>query len=183
MLYDRGYKVGKNDLEKTYDQFKTEHGVGVQRSNLDLQTVHNDDETKIIQLLFGYGPKLSKKGLEEVYLDIQGISNISAIVVVKDGATPQVKRAAVRCNVEIFLDKELMFNVTKHEIQPKFETMDLEEKKKLLKQYSIKDSQLPRMLKSDPIARYYGLKRRDVIRIMKDKLSTKEKYFTYRMVW
>ena len=53
MLYDRGYKVGKNDLEKTYDQFKTEHGVGVQRSNLDLQTVHNDDETKIIQLLFG----------------------------------------------------------------------------------------------------------------------------------
>ena len=35
---------------------------------------------------------------------------------VKDGATPQVKRAAVRCNVEIFLDKELMFNVTKHEV-------------------------------------------------------------------
>lgn len=61
--------------------------------------------------------------------------------------------------------------------------MDLEDKKKLLKQYSIKDTQLPRMLKSDPVARYYGLKRRDVIRIEKDKLSSNEKYYTYRMVW
>ena len=61
--------------------------------------------------------------------------------------------------------------------------MDAEEKESLLKQYNIKDTQLPRMLTTDPIARYYGLKRKDVIRIIKQKLNSNEVYNTYRVIW
>ena len=68
-----------------------------------------------LKLYFKDGPKLTKKNLQNVYLDIQNTA-ASAIVVVEDGSTPMVKRAAANCNVEIFLDKELMFNVTKHEV-------------------------------------------------------------------
>ena len=52
MMNDRGYKVGKNMLEKTYEEFKDEYGIGVSRSELDAQFEHYDDERKIIKIIF-----------------------------------------------------------------------------------------------------------------------------------
>ncbi len=40
-----------------------------------------------------------------------------------------------------------------------------EEKEELLKRYKLKDGQLPKIQKSDAVARYYGLQRGQVVRI------------------
>lgn len=47
--------------------------------------------------------------------------------------------------------------ITKHVAQ--HIALALEEKKTLLAKYKIRDNQLPRIQPSDPVARYYGLKR------------------------
>ena len=82
--------------------------------------------------------------------------------------------------IEIFTLSELTVNIIEHELVPKHILLSLKEKEDLLKRYRIKDSQLPKILMSDPVARYLGLKRGDVVKIER-KSETAGKYITYRI--
>lgn len=93
--------------------------------------------------------------------------NISrAIIVVQTGMTPSAKQSLVdmapKYTLEVFREAELMINVTAHELVPEHVVMTTDEKKELLTRYKLKEHQLPRIQLSDPIARYYGLRRGQV---------------------
>ena len=80
---------------------------------------------------------------------------------------------APKYNLERFMEQELMINITEHELVPKHAVLTETEKKELLlwvivydfshsncfSRYKLKDQQLPRIQKSDPVARYFGLAR------------------------
>lgn len=93
--------------------------------------------------------------------------NISrAIIVAQNGMTPSAKQALVdmapKYSLEQFREAELMINITEHELVPKHVVMTPEEKKELLQRYKLKEQQLPRVQQSDPVARYFGLRRGQV---------------------
>ena len=48
--------------------------------------------------------------------------------------------------LEFFYEYEMLFNVTKHFLVPKHELISNTEKKKLLKNYNVRSSQLPKIL-------------------------------------
>ena len=55
---------------------------------------------------------------------------------------------------EVFKDKELMINVTKHELVPAHAVLIEEEKQTLLKRYGLKETELGQIQRGDPVARY-----------------------------
>ncbi|KAM3293139.1 hypothetical protein ACQJBY_036607 [Aegilops geniculata] len=84
--------------------------------------------------------------------------------------------------VDVFQITELLVNITKHVLKPKHEVLTAEEKAKLLKEYNVVDSQLPRMLETDAVARYYGLGKGTVVKFTYDSELTVD-HVTYRCIF
>ncbi|GET87790.1 DNA-directed RNA polymerases II, putative [Leishmania tarentolae] len=82
---------------------------------------------------------------------------------------------------ELFEEDELSVNITRHELVPKHTPLSEEELKDVLHAHALQLHQLPRILSTDPVARYYGLKRGQVVRIERKSMSA-GLYVTYRQV-
>jgi DNA-directed RNA polymerase subunit H (RpoH/RPB5) len=75
-------------------------------------------------------------------------------------------------NTEIFWDHEFMFNIIEHSYQPKFEIMSKEEIDNFENTYIVTKREMPKMDKTDIIARYYNLNVGDIIRIIRPSTSS-----------
>lgn len=108
----------------------------------------------------------------------------SGIILLPGKLTQQAKQKVQEINqaiqVEIFQVSELVVNITEHELVPQHILLSKEDKDKLLKRYKIKENQLPKILVTDPVARYLGLKRGDVVKIIRVS-ETAGRYITYRI--
>jgi len=71
--------------------------------------------------------------------------------------------------IEYYDTEDLIINITKHDIMPKFEVYNTDEKKKEILDLldNINPKLFPKMLISDPISKYYNLKIGDIIKIIR----------------
>jgi DNA-directed RNA polymerase subunit H (RpoH/RPB5) len=82
---------------------------------------------------------------------------------------------------EVFIENELMADTIDYDYQPEFEHLTKKEKEDVIKSYNVKDTQIPKMYSSDPVAKYFNLKNNDVIRITRpSEVSGKE--IGYRII-
>lgn len=90
-------------------------------------------------------------------------------MVLQGGLTPSAKQAILTMApayiMEYFLENELVINVTKHCLVPEHIVLSPDEKMAVLKKYKLQENQLNRILMNDPVCRFFGCKRGQVIQI------------------
>jgi DNA-directed RNA polymerase I, II, and III subunit RPABC1 len=189
MLNDRGYRIGEQDLEQTLEDFKEKYANGgddeVDKDAIVIYATDKTDPNKQIFVFFPKEPKVGVKKIKEYAEKMKEAEVSNAILVVPTALTAFAKSAlqdvfAPKFLIEQFQEQELLVNITEHNLVPKHQVLKEVEKQTLLKRYRVKETQLPRIQLHDPIARYYGLQRGEVVRIVRPS-QTAGKYITYRL--
>ncbi|DBA82965.1 hypothetical protein WJX77_008322 [Trebouxia sp. C0004] len=184
MLNDRGYLIGQDDLEETRDIFTQKFSEEPKRDDLTLLAPKQEDPTDQMFVFFPNEDKVGVKTVKTYAERMKSEGVTRALMVVQANLTPFAKQAVgemhSKYHMEVFQELELLINITRHVLVPKHMLLDATEKKTLLDRYKVKDTQLPRIQHSDPVARYYGMQRGQVVRIVRPS-ETAGRYVTYRL--
>jgi DNA-directed RNA polymerase I, II, and III subunit RPABC1 len=182
MINDRGFYVP--DIEKiTFEEFSIKYD----NKNLDIY-IKDEENNKIFYVHFHNENKsFSKSDLKNIMqklITTYGNENINLILLLKEKENSAVSKELCKDiykNVEIFLKKNMIFNVTKHIYVPKHIILTKEEEAELLEKYNTTKGKLPKISKTDPIAKYYGMKNDQVCKIIRRSPEVGE-YVYYRLV-
>uniref|UniRef100_A0A8C3J8C3 DNA-directed RNA polymerases I, II, and III subunit RPABC1 n=1 Tax=Calidris pygmaea TaxID=425635 RepID=A0A8C3J8C3_9CHAR len=176
LCHDRGYLVTQDELDQTLEEFKAQFGDKPsegrpRRTDLTVLVAHNDDPTDQMFVFFPEEPKVGIKTIKMYCQRMQEENITRALIVVQQGMTPSAKQSLVdmapKYILEQFLQQELLINITEHELVPEHV-------------YPL-FNQLPRIQAGDPVARYFGIKRGQVVKIIRPS-ETAGRYITYRLV-
>ena len=194
MMEDRDYIGDKKSFEEWKEDLqKKEEMNGIYykinedkkyQNNID----QNDNEQKRLTKRLYYKYISQKINADTIKLFLNDIKNSQAAsgLIIMDGkisqqAKQKIQEISKEFPIEVFTTNELVVNITEHELVPEHKLLSEEDKKILLERYRIRDqNQLPKILLTDPVARYLGLKRGDVVKIIRES-ETAGKYITYRI--
>ena len=182
MIQDRGYNIQENE-KITLEEFI----ILYNNKNLDI-FINDEEHNKKIYIHFHNEIKnFSKSDLKsltqkisEQYQD-QDINLILLLREKENSAVSKELSKEAYKNVEIFLKKNMIFNITHHVLVPKHIILTKQEEIELLEKYNTTRGKLPKLSKSDPIAKYYGMKSDQICKILRKSPEVGE-YVYYRLV-
>ncbi len=170
MMVDRGISVPV-ELEMTLEQFSIQYST----RNIDIY-INDTAQNKKVYIHFysneskNFG-KNDLKSLSAKLLKDYEDENLMLILILKDKENSMVTKELNKQNyrnVEIFLHQHLIINITRHFTQPKFTVLTEDQERDLLLQYNTTKKQLPKIEKTDAVARYYGLKPGQIIQCQRN---------------
>lgn len=125
-------------------------------------------------------PKFNVESIQEYISMMKKMEVDHCIIVYRDSATPVAKKIVDETKdmtIELFTEDELQYNITKHVLVPKHE---LAFRKGTVGCSNFKKNygdNIPVLMKSDPISRFYGYERGDII-----KVTRKNGFVAFRIV-
>ncbi|MCO5590215.1 hypothetical protein L7F22_044184 [Adiantum nelumboides] len=187
LVRDRGYIVADSELETSLEEFREQVTGGsgaIDRNRLHFFTrLRNDDSQKIF-VYFSDERNVGVMTMRKFLQQLEDKEIQKGIIIYQDKMTASAHKVidAMRTqfDLEDFHETALLVNITHHHLVPRHDVLTDEEKKALLDRYRLKETQLPRIQVSDPVARYYGMKRGQVCKITRPS-ETSGRYCSYRI--
>lgn len=171
------FQVKYVDRNPIHDIFKEDLSIAAQKPNGDM----------VIVLFLAPGVKKAVS-VQQIRLVAERLeqSHIAHCILIHEqmlssSSKKEIYKLFQGKQLETFEEDELLFCVLSHELVPTFETLTHSERQVLCKSFKITQAQLPRMLLSDPVCRFLGLKRGDIVRITRTS-ETAGEYVCYRYV-
>lgn len=121
-----------------------------------------------------YRTATQKTALNFLHKQDEG-KEIKQIFIIKNNPT------SILSNFTIFRYNEVIFNRTHHRLVPPHKLLSNGDKAEVLRTYDCKESQIPRITKTDFISRYFGANSGDMFEIHRPSPSCGT-YVTYRLV-
>lgn len=192
LVRDRGYNVGQAEIDIPLEEFKTlfctPDGTVI-RAKMNFQAVPMTETLEKFPQLgsvwvnFCEEASVGVKTMREFVILVASKHFSNALFIYQTSITPAAQRlipSVAPAIIETFQESDLVVNITKHVLVPKHIVLSDSEKKELLQKYRLKESQLPRIQGLDPVARYLGLKRGQVVKIIR-RSETSGRYASYRI--
>jgi len=150
---------------------------------VDIQNYRDgDDKSMIIKLFLQRITSISKQSIITEFLN--KYKNVAKLIVVKAINTKAGQYIISHYpKTELFLESDLMINLTDNVLVPRYEILDRnsEQYNNFRDSFNCKKRNIPKLLKSDPMARYYNLKKDDIVRVIYPSETTAYTGF-YRIV-
>ena len=135
-----------------------------------LQLIVNKNKDQRIIILF-YEKKIGIDILKSIVLDMGEQDIHHAILIVKHKITSFAKKEIANLSsqyyFEVFLQDEMLYNITKHRIVPEHILLSNEESKKIIDCYGKKTFYLPKIFNTDAICKYYDGKVGNIFKILR----------------
>jgi len=146
---------------------------------IDMENVHKHYIVKFIHQKITSISKSS--GIADFLNQYKNYPKIVVVSTISTKLLYGIKNDTNYLNTEIFLEKELMINIVDHVSVPKHYLLSEAELKSVLESYHAKRREIPEMLVTDPIARYYNAKVGEMFRIIRPSETAGEAPY-YRLV-
>ncbi|EMG49453.1 RPB5 DNA-directed RNA polymerases I [Candida maltosa Xu316] len=192
MVRDRGYYISQEELDMTLDEFRAKICDSMGQPNRKsmcfqaaptAETLEKFPETGSLWVEFCDEASVGIKTMRNFCIHITEKNFSTGIFIYQNSITPSANKLIPTVSpstIEIFQENDLIVNITHHELVPKHLKLSKDEKKELLERYRLKESQLPRIQREDPVARYLGLKRGEIVKIIR-RSETSGRYASYRI--
>ena len=194
MIDSRGFNSEKykNFSIKELDIMRqnTSNKLTVEESPLDMSVTHYESDSKLyVKYLLGTKPRLNNivnfvNEFSESLNDGDTILIVSRDKLTNDTPLDGVAENLLKTRnifVQLFWIDSIVINITKHTMVPKHRLISEAEKEVLIERFTIKSfNNLPIILKNDPVAKYYGMKRGDICEIVRPS-ETSGIYTSYRL--
>jgi DNA-directed RNA polymerase I, II, and III subunit RPABC1 len=152
LLSERGYEILDRDDERIL--------------GFRINKFTNEEEQ--ICVFLSVTNKFNVESIQEYIYMLKQMEIEHCIIVHKENATPVAKKIvedSKELTIELFNEDELQCNITKHYLVPKHELVYKKGTKGCTEFKAKYGDKYPVILKSDPVARFYGYERGDIIQI------------------
>jgi DNA-directed RNA polymerase subunit H (RpoH/RPB5) len=172
MLTERDF-LSHDDLQKNIDNIIN----GITEENtftLDILKYRGTADKKMVIRIFPQRiASISKQSVITEFLNKH--KDVPKLIIVKDINMKAGQLITTNYpKTELFLESELMINLIDNILIPRYEILDREtdDFKKFCEMYNCKKRNIPKLFTTDPMARYYNLKKGDIVRVIQPSETT-----------
>lgn len=168
-------KTAYNILKEMMNQREYEIIEESEDEEFNIIAENEEKDDKLIVYFFKE-PKFNIGQLKFYISDMNDRDLKHCIIVYLDQITSSAKKGIenLEFQVELFSLKELQFNITKHRLVPNHFLIPSKEASELRKKFA---KNLPILLSTDPVSRFFNYQKNDIIRITRN-----DGYILYRVV-